>query len=56
MSQQTEVFKSKILSEIKEYEEFVKRDNKITYNEKIQKLGAIEFIKQTIEFTPINEE
>lgn len=54
MNNQIEIFKSKILSEIKEYEDFVKKDSKITYNEKIEKLGAIEFIKQTIECTTID--
>lgn len=50
MKDEIEVFREKILSEIEEYRIFVEEDKKLSYDEKIQKLGAILFIKQTVEF------
>lgn len=49
MDNDVKLFKEKVLKEIQEYKEFVEKDEKLDYNEKIQKLGAILFIQGIIE-------
>lgn len=46
---EVKLFKQRILADINEYRKFVEKDDKLTYNEKILKLGAIEFIKEDIQ-------
>lgn len=49
MKDEVEIFRENILAEIEDYKIFVEKDEKLSYDEKIQKLGAILFIKQTVE-------
>lgn len=51
MNNDIEMFREKILAEIQEYKEYVEKDNKLTYDEKIQKLSAIVYIQETVKTT-----